>query len=82
MFYQAISMIGAAMLLAAFVALQLKRMRNDGALFNALNVVGSGLLAWVAIHDRRAGFIVLEVVWALVALVPLYKAITRSAPRS
>ncbi|MEO8946165.1 MAG: hypothetical protein ABI338_06680 [Gemmatimonadaceae bacterium] len=73
--------MGAALLLTGFVAMQLRRMRNDGALFNALNVVGSGLLAWVAIHDRRAGFILLEVVWALVSLPPLFKALTRtSAP--
>jgi hypothetical protein len=72
-------MIGAALLLVGFVALQLGRMKNDGALFNALNFAGSGLLAWVAIHDRRAGFIILEVVWALVSLPPLYKAMKRSA---
>lgn len=71
-------MAGAALLLIGFVALQMRRMRSDGAAFNALNFVGSGLLAWVAIHDRRAGFIVLEVVWALVSLPPLYKALTRA----
>ena len=51
----------------------------DGAMFNALNFAGSGLLAWVAIHDRRAGFIILEVVWALVSLPPLYRALTGPA---
>ena len=80
MLYQTISLIGAALLLAGFVAMQMRRMRNDGALFNALNFVGSGLLAWVAIHDGRAGFIILEVVWALASLPPLYKALTRPAP--
>lgn len=59
--------------------MQMRRMRNDGALFNALNLAGSALLAWVAIHDRRAGFIVLEVAWALVSLPPLYKAMKRGA---
>jgi hypothetical protein len=80
--YQTISLIGAALLLIGFVAMQMRRMRNDGALFNALNFVGSGLLAWVAIHDRRAGFIVLEVVWALASLPPLYKALKRGAATS
>lgn len=69
--------MGAACLLIAYVAMQLKRMRQDGALYNALNAVGSGLLAWVAIHDVRWGFILLEVVWALVSLPPLYAAIKR-----
>ncbi|MEO6865763.1 MAG: hypothetical protein ABI229_09935 [Gemmatimonadaceae bacterium] len=79
MFFQVISLIGAALLLIGFVAMQMRRMRNDGALFNALNFGGSGLLAWVAIHDRRAGFIILEVVWALVSLPPLFKAMKRRA---
>jgi hypothetical protein len=75
--YQLISLVGAALLLIAFVAMQMRRMRNDGAWFNVLNFMGSALLAWVAIHDRRAGFIILEVVWALASLPPLYKAMTR-----
>jgi len=73
-FYQTLSMVGAAFLLIGFVSLQAGKMRNDGAAFNVLNFVGSGLLAWVAIHDRRAGFIILEVVWALASLPPLFRA--------
>jgi len=78
LFYQIISLIGAALLLTGFVAMQLRRMRNDGAWFNLLNFVGSGLLAWVAIHDRRAGFIILEVVWALATLPALYRVLSRA----
>lgn len=79
MLFQTISLIGAALLLIGFVGMQIGRLRNDGPLFNSLNFAGSGLLAWVAIHDRRAGFIILEVVWALVSLPPLYKAMKRGA---
>ena len=78
MFYQTLSLVGAALLLIGFVGMQMRRMQNDSALFNALNLVGSGLLAWVAIYDRRAGFIILEVVWAVASLPPLYKALTRT----
>jgi len=72
-FFQTISLIGAAALLIAYVAAQTGRMRNTSATYNLLNFVGSGLLAWVAIHDRRWGFIILEVVWALVSLPPLFR---------
>ena len=65
MFFQTLSLAGAALLLVGFVGMQMRRMRNDSALFNALNFLGSGLLAWVAIHDRRAGFIILEEVWEM-----------------
>lgn len=73
-FFQTLSLIGAACLLVAYVAMQAGRMRSTGAAYNVLNFVGSGLLAWVAIHDRRWGFIILEVVWALVSLPPLFRA--------
>ncbi|MDQ6736639.1 MAG: hypothetical protein M3Z30_02920 [Gemmatimonadota bacterium] len=79
MLYQTLSLMGAALLLIGFVAMQMRRMRNDGALFNALNFTGSGLLAWVAIHDRRVGFIILEVVWALVSIPPMYRALKGGA---
>jgi hypothetical protein len=81
--YQTVSLIGAALLLVGFVGMQMRRMRNDGAWFNFLNFLGSALLAWVAIHDRRAGFIILEVVWAFASLPPLYRALrqtTANAP--
>jgi len=74
-FYQTLSLVGAALLLIGFVSMQMGKMRSDSAAFNMLNFIGSGLLAWVAIHDRRAGFIILEVVWALASLPPLLRAL-------
>lgn len=79
MFFQAISLIGAACLLLGYVAAQMGRMRHDSAAYSALNAVGSALLAWVAIVDQRWGFIVLEVVWALVSLPPLFRAMRGTA---
>lgn len=75
MFFQTISLIGAVCLLWAYVAAQMGRMRSDSALYNALNAVGSALLTWVAIRDQRWGFILLEGVWALVSLPPLFRAL-------
>lgn len=73
MLFQLLSLGGAALVLIAFVALQLGRMDRTDVAFNVLNFVGSACLAWVAIADRRAGFIVLEVAWALFSLVPLLR---------
>lgn len=71
MSYQLLSLAGAALVLVAFVALQLGRMEREDVAFNVLNFFGSVLLAWVAIVDHRLGFIVLEVSWAIFSLVPL-----------
>jgi hypothetical protein len=73
MLFQLLSLIGAVLVLIAFIALQLGRMEREDVAFNLLNFFGSGSLAWVAIVDRRAGFIVLEVAWALFSLVPLVR---------
>lgn len=71
--YQAISVAGALMILAAYATLQRGILTKEDRLFNILNFVGSSLLAWIAIVDRRWGFILLEVIWALLSLPPLLR---------
>jgi hypothetical protein len=68
MVFQAMSLIGAAMVLGAYVALQRGWLGGEDRFFNLLNFVGAGILTWVAIEDRRLGFIVLEGAWALLSL--------------
>lgn len=77
MLYQLISLLGAAIVLVGFAGLQTGRLDRKGAWFNALNLVGSVFLLWVAVHDQRAGFIALESIWALFSIPPL--AMRRSA---
>ncbi|MEZ4506105.1 MAG: hypothetical protein R2848_09755 [Thermomicrobiales bacterium] len=75
MIEQAVQLIGAAMVLAGFVALQLGRVRvSDVTYLMALNAAGSGMLLVVAVLDREWGFILLEVVWTGVALFGLVRA--------
>ena len=68
MFMQIVSVVGAILILTAYAMLQRGRMSRDDRVFNVMNFVGSSLLAWVAIVDRRAGFIALEVAWALLSV--------------
>lgn len=68
MFYQIISLIGAALILAGYLGLQLDWFDRHNRLFNLLNFVGSALLTWVAIIDWRVGFMVLEFSWALLSV--------------
>lgn len=76
---QAISLLGAGLILGAFVALQLRWWSSHSAPYLWLNFVGSALLTVVAISDRRYGFILLETTWALVSLVSILRP--GSAPR-
>jgi hypothetical protein len=71
MFYQIISLAGAIMILIAYAGNQRGFLDKSRPAYNLLNLVGSGLLAWIAIVDRRAGFIFLESAWALLSIPPL-----------
>jgi hypothetical protein len=73
MVVQLISLVGAAMVLLAYMGYQRGWMSREQRGYNLLNFVGSALLAWVAILDQRWGFIALEVIWALLSLPPLLK---------
>lgn len=73
MFFQIISVVGALLILLAFGLINSGRVRPRNLSYIAMNFVGSGLLAWVAIVDRRVGFILLETVWAVMSLLPLLR---------
>ena len=65
---QLVQIAGALMILAAFAALQLGRIRANSRLYLWLNLVGSAILAGLAWHEEQWGFLLLEGVWAIVSL--------------
>lgn len=70
---QVLSAIGAAAILFAFWALQTKRMRSEQIAYQLINLVGASLLATAALMTESWSFVVLNVVWALVALWALVR---------
>jgi len=73
MLNQLISLVGALLVLSAYAALQAGRTSAEGRWYNAANLVGSAMLTWVAIVDRRSGFILLEGAWALLSVPALLR---------
>ena len=65
---QLVSVIGAAGCLGAYIGLQRGWLSQTSRTYSLMNLVGSALLTYVAIVDRRVGFIILEGVWALVSI--------------
>lgn len=73
MLLQILSVAGAALILGAFALLNTGRLRHQDKAYVLMNFVGASLLTWVAVADRRVGFIVLEASWALLSLLPLVR---------
>ncbi len=68
MLNQLIAGIGAVLVLGAYLALQRGWLVAGNRWYSALNFVGAVMLTWVALEDRRWGFILLEGAWALLSV--------------
>ncbi len=68
-----VSVLGALLILLAFLSLQRGWWASHGSLYLWANFIGSVLLGIVAVYDRRFGFIMLEAAWAAVSLWSILK---------
>ena len=70
-----VQIAGALLILAAFTAAQAGRLNPHSGAYLVLNLVGSSVLAYDALHGEEWGFLLLEFVWALVSAWGLLRAI-------
>lgn len=75
---QALSIVGAILILAAYGAVQL-RWLAAGFTFSFVNLIGSLILTVVAVVEEQIGFAFLEGAWALISLAGLISAV-RNTP--
>ena len=83
---QSVQILGALLVLAAFVLAQFGRLDARSRAYLVANLVGSAALAVDALAGREWGFLLLEGVWALVSSWSLVSegrraAATSAAPR-
>jgi hypothetical protein len=74
---QVLSFAGAALILIAYIGHQARWMDPRRAPYNLLNAAGAAILAWIAIRPLQVGFAIMEVVWTVVSLLALVKALRR-----
>jgi hypothetical protein len=70
---QIFQLVGAALILVAFIAAQRDAMSPHSAVYLTLNLLGSLVLTGVAVHGRDWGFLLLEFVWAVVSAWSLWQ---------
>ena len=68
---QFIQILGAVLVLVAYIAAQLRMLDGKSYPYLVLNLLGSGLLAVLAADGAQWGFLLLEGTWALVSLLSL-----------
>ena len=68
---QAISLVGALLILIPFAASQVGKLRTDTLAYQLMNLVGAGVLTSVAVLESQYGFILLEGVWTVMSVVGL-----------
>ena len=68
MLLQVISVLGALAILGAYAANLLGWFGPADLSYSVANLIGSGILTFIAFVDQQLGFILLEGVWALISL--------------
>ncbi len=72
-----INTIGVSLILLAFFLLTIRRIHISSFSYNILNLVGAGMACYGSWLISAIPFVVLEGVWALVALMGLIRNIIR-----
>jgi hypothetical protein len=75
---QLVQVAGALLILAAFAAAQFDKLDVESKLYLWLNLVGSIILAALALHEEQWGFVLLETVWAIVSAYSLVRGPRRT----
>ncbi len=77
-----IEILGAVLLLSAFVLAQSGRLSTASPTYLCLNLAGSVILAFAAAVDGDLGFLLLEGVWASVSGYAVVRLLTRASDTS
>jgi hypothetical protein len=72
---QAVSLLGAVMILVAYAANQFGRLRTAGLAYSLLNAAGAATLTVVAALEEQWGFLLLEGVWTAVSVAALMRLV-------
>ncbi|HEY7408265.1 MAG TPA: hypothetical protein VH638_08355 [Gemmatimonadaceae bacterium] len=73
MLHQLIGILGALLVLGAYVGLQRGWLTLEHRVYYAMNFVGAGLLTWIAATERQVGLTLVEGAWAALSVPGLLR---------
>ena len=68
-----IASIGVIILLIAFLLNLYRKLSAESKIYSLLNLIGAGVCCFASYMIRFYPFIILEAIWAFVALISLFK---------
>ena len=72
---QLLSFAGAMLILIGYVGHQVKWLDARRPFYNAVNVAGAAILAYIALRPLQVGFAIMEVTWTITSIVALIAAL-------
>ena len=73
MLLQLLGIVGALLVLGAYLALQRGWLSLEQRVYHVMNFVGAGLLASIAATERQVGLTLVEAAWALLSVPGLVR---------
>lgn len=79
--YDAIGIVGSLFIAGPYLAVTRKRLAADQPSFQALNLVGAGLILISPRHRPNAGAVLIEVLWIGIAIMSLFRRLAQTLAR-
>jgi multisubunit Na+/H+ antiporter MnhB subunit len=71
--YDLVGSVGVALIIFAYSALQLERIRSEQLIYSVLNAVGAGLIVFSLLFSFNFSAFVVEFFWVLISLYGIGK---------
>jgi len=74
--FDVVGLLGVALTLLAYLALQARRMKGDGFIYPLLNLIGAAAILASLIYDEHTNIsaFVIESAWIVISIYGMYKA--------
>lgn len=79
--FDIVGLLGVALTLLAYLALQARRMRGDGLVYPLLNLIGAGAILASLVYDEHTNLsaFIIELAWCIISLYGIYLALRERA---